>query len=116
MAFDELKEDLMEADADIRSYLNNSEEYLRLKIFKVLMQFLTTSLQTILVGLGVVFTLFFLSLAASLGLCEVLDSSYLGFVLVGFFYVLTSIVLYIFRKRFNRPLLRTFSPYYFDGL
>ena len=116
MAFEELKKDLMEADADVRSYLNHSDEYFRLQVFKVLMRFLTTSLQTVLVGLGIVFVLFFLSLGASLALCEVLDSYYLGFVLVGGFYMLVSLFLYVFRKRLNGTLLRKFSPLYFDGL
>ncbi|WP_273565718.1 hypothetical protein [Maribacter halichondriae] len=116
MAFDELKKDLMEADTDVRSYLEHSDEYLKLQVFKILMQFLTTSLQTVLVSLGVVFVLLFLSLGASLALCEVLDSYYLGFVLVGGFYVVVSILLYIFRKRWNGPVLRKFSPLYFDGL
>jgi hypothetical protein len=116
MAFDELKKDLTEADVDVRSYIELSREYLELKIFKVLMRFLTSSLQAVLIGLGIVFVLFFLSLGASLAICEILDSYYLGFVLVGAFYVLISILLYIFRKRLNGPLLRKFSSFYFDGL
>tara|TARA_R110000868_G_scaffold86347_1_gene242168 strand:- start:2011 stop:2361 length:351 start_codon:yes stop_codon:yes gene_type:complete len=114
MAFDEIKKDLIEADADIRSYLENSDEYLKLKLFKILSRFLTDSLQTVLVSLVVIFTLFFLSLAASLALCEVLDSYYLGFVIVGSFYLLVSILVYIFKKRLNRPVIRKLSTFYFD--
>ena len=116
MAFEELKVDLMEADADIRSYLEYSDEYFKLQLFRVLMRFLTTSLQTVIVSLGVVFTLLFLSLGASLALCEMLDSYYLGFLLVGGFYVLVSVLLYLVRNRLNGPVLKKFSPLYFDGL
>ena len=59
MVFEELKKDLMEAEADMRSYFVNSEEYLELKVFKVLMQFLAASLKTVFVSLGVLFALFF---------------------------------------------------------
>ncbi|WP_281541178.1 hypothetical protein [Maribacter aestuarii] len=116
MAFEEFKEDLMGAEADMRSYLENSEEYLKLQVFKVLMRFLTTTLQKVLVGLGIVFVLLFLSLGASLALCEILDSYYLGFIIVAGFYVLISALFYVFRQRLNGPLLRKFSPLYFDGL
>lgn len=115
MAFEELKKDLMEAEADMRSYLENSEEYLELKIFKVLMQFLASTLQTVLVGLGILFTLLFLSLGVSLALCEVLDSYFAGFILVGGFYVLATGLIFIFRKKLNGPMLRKFSTMYFDA-
>ena len=114
MAFDELKKDLIEADADIRSYLEQSDEYLKLRVFKVFMRFLTTSFHALVMGLGVILVLFFLSLGAALALCEYFDSYYLGFLLVGAFYTLVSIVLYIIRKRWNGPLLRKFSLLYFD--
>jgi len=116
MALNELKKDLMEADANIRSYLEHSDEYLKLQVFKVFMRFLTTSLQTILVSVGIIFVLLFISLGASMALCEALDSYYLGFLLVGGFYVLVSILLYVFRKQLNRPLIRKFSTLYFNEL
>lgn len=114
MVFEELKKDLMEAEADMRSYFVNSEEYLELKVFKVLMQFLAASLKTVLVSLGVLFALFFLSLGLALALCEALDSYYLGFIMVGGFYVLMSFVLYIFRNKLNGSIIRKFSTLYFD--
>ncbi|NNE77515.1 MAG: hypothetical protein HKN31_10640 [Pricia sp.] len=114
MALVELKKDLTEASADVRSYLENSEEYLELKVFKVLMQFLVSSLHTGLVSLGAIFMLFFLSIGVALALCEALDSYYLGFIMVGGFYVLITIVIYMFRKKFNGPILRKFSTLYFD--
>ena len=80
MAFEELKQDLIEAEADMRSYMENSEEYLRLKIFKVLMRYVTSTVQFLLIGAGVIFSLLFFSLGASLALSEALDSFYSGFI------------------------------------
>lgn len=114
MVFEELKHDLMEAEADMRSYFENSEEYLELKVFKVLMQFLASSLKSVLVSLGVLFAILFLSLGLALALCEALDSYYLGFIVVGAFYVLMSIVIYIFRNKLNGSIIRKFSTLYFD--
>ena len=114
MALDELKQDLMEAEADIRSYVENSDEYVRLTIFKIVMRYVTGTVQFLLIGAGILFVLLFLSLAASLALSETLDSYYSGFIIVGGFYMVTSILLFIFRERLDRPLLRKFSTFYFD--
>jgi len=114
MSFEEMKKDLMEADADIRSYLENSEEYIRLKIFKVLMGMITSVAQFIMVGALTLFALFILSLAASFAIGEALESTYYGFIIIGSVYVVIAILCYIFRKRLNGPLLRKFSKHYFD--
>ncbi|MFX0557866.1 hypothetical protein ACOCEA_13790 [Maribacter sp. CXY002] len=116
MVFKELKNDLIEADADIRSYVELSEEYIELKIFKVFMRFLTSTIKSALLSLGILFVLLFLSIGASLALCEVYDSYYLGFVIVAGFYLIISAIIYIFRKQLNRPLLAKFSTYYFEKL
>ncbi|MGB3151951.1 MAG: hypothetical protein WBB27_14935, partial [Maribacter sp.] len=88
MAFEEFKEDLMGAEADMRSYVENSDEYLRLRIFKVMMYHVTAIAQFLLIGIGLVFTLLFLSFAACLALSETLDSYLGGFIIVGGFYAL----------------------------
>ncbi len=114
MVFEEMKKDLMEADADVRSYLENSEEYIRLKIFKVLMGMITSGAQYMLVGAVALLALFILSFAASYAIGEALNSTYYGFFIVGGFYVFIAILCYIFRERLNGPLLRKFSKQYFD--
>ncbi len=114
MVFKEMKKDLMEADADIRSYLENSEEYIRLKIFKVLMGLITSGAQFMLVGALALLALFILSFAASFAIGEALESTYYGFIIVGSAYVIIAILCYVFRERLNGPLLRKFSKQYFD--
>ncbi len=114
MAFEKLKKDLMEADADVRSYLDNSEEYLKLKVFKILMRSITAGAQVLLVGAIALLALFLLSFAASFGIGQWLDNTFYGFLIVGGFYVIVGIVCYLLRHRLNGPLLRRFSFYYFD--
>ena len=114
MAFEEFKQDLIGAEADMRSYVENSDEYQRLKIFKVLMRHVTGITQFLLISIGFVFALLFLSFAACLALSEALNSYFGGFMLVGGFYVLIGMLLYIFRKKLNAPLLKKFSNYYFE--
>ena len=114
MAFEELKEDLMGAEADVRSYVENSDEYLRLKIFKIIMHGVTGSVQFLLIGAGVIFALLFLSFATCLALSQVLDSFFLGFLIVAGFYMLLVALLYIFREKLNTPILKKFSKHYFE--
>jgi len=114
MAFEELKKDLIGAEADMRSYIENSDEYLRLKIFKIVMLHVTGILQVLLIGVGFVFALLFLSFAIGLILSDVLDSSFGGFIIVGSFYIVVGVLLYVFRERLNAPILKKFSKYYFD--
>ncbi len=114
MAFEEFKQDLIGAEADMRSYIENSDKYLRLKIFKVLMRFVTSTAQFLLIGTGIFFALLFLSFAASLALSEALDSYYSGFIIIGGFYAVIGILFYVFRERLNTPILKKFSKYYFE--
>lgn len=114
MALEELKQDLIEADADLRSYLETSEEYLQLKVFKILMHSVTNLAQIALVGTLVVLALVLLSLGASLAINEKMNSFYIGFVIVGLVYVLIAVLCYFFREKLDKPLLRKFSKHYFD--
>lgn len=114
MAFDELKQDLTAAEADVRSYLENSEEYLKLKIFKVLMGMITATAQLLLVGALSLLALFVLSFAAAYAIGHELQNDTLGFVIVGMFYALIALLCYFLRDRLNKPLLRKFSKNYFD--
>jgi ABC-type multidrug transport system fused ATPase/permease subunit len=114
MALNELKRDLAEADVDVRSYLENSEEYFKLKIFKALMQAVTAFSHVILIGAIGLLALFLLSLAASYAIGDALGSTYQGFVVVGLFYAVVALLCYIFRDKLDGPLLRKFSKYYFS--
>jgi len=114
MALEALKKDFTEAEADVKSYFEHSEEYLKLKIFKILMGMITSTAQIVLVGAIALLALFILSFAASYAIGKILEDDYLGFIIVGTFYVLTGIFCSIFRERLNKPLLRKFSKLYFD--
>jgi len=114
MAFEKLKKDLIEADADVRSYLEHSEEYLKLKVFKIVMRSITAGAHMLLVGAIALLALFLLSIAACLGIGQWLDNTFYGFLIVGGFYVIVAIVSYLLRHKLNGPFLRRFSFYYFD--
>ena len=104
----------MAAEADVRSYLDNSEEYLKLKIFKIIMGMVTAAAQLILIGAISFLALFIISFAGAVALGNSLQDETLGFLIVGLFYVIVTVVCYVFRAKLNKPLLLKFSKNYFD--
>jgi len=114
MAFESLKKDLVDVDTDMRSYLKTSEEYYKLKIFKVLVGSVTTVTQSLFIGAIVLLALIMVSIGVSLALNEALGSFYSGFLIVGAFYILVAIGSYLFRGILQRPILHKFSKHYFD--
>ena len=114
MALEALKRDLTGAEADVRSYLENSEEYAKLKIFKILMELVTAFAQTLLIGAMLLLAMLLLSWAAANALNEALESHCLGFLIIGLGYMFVAMLCFFLRDRLNGPLLRTFSKHYFD--
>jgi len=114
MAFETLKENVIETDVNIHAYINSSEDYIKLKSFKVLMLGITCITKVLVIGALSCITLLILSLAIAFRLAQVLDNTFYGFLIVGLFYVLIVLLVYVLREKFNRPLLRKFSNYYFN--
>ncbi len=116
MAFDELKDHLSEADASVRSYLDSSREYYKLRAFKFIMQGVAAFTKVLLIGTVALLTLLFLSFAAAYGLGILIGNLFYGFLIIGLFYLLVGIVLYLLRQKLNKPILAKFSDFYFDEL
>jgi ABC-type multidrug transport system fused ATPase/permease subunit len=114
MALEELKDNFIDIDKDTRSYLENTGEYYKLQVFKVVMRSITSFAKLMLVGSIALLALFMLSFAAAYGLGLWLENTFLGFMFVGLFYVIIGIFCYLFRQKLDSPLLKRFSEYYFD--
>ena len=113
MAFEKLKENVLEADVNIQAYLKSSEEYIKLKGFKVLMIGVTYITKVLIIGALACMAILILSFALAFRLAQVLDNTFYGFLIVGIFHVLVLILFYLLRDKLNSPLLRKFSNYYF---
>ncbi|MEB8328257.1 hypothetical protein OO009_02725 [Flavobacteriaceae bacterium KMM 6897] len=116
MAFEELKENLSEAETNARAFVEHSKEYYELKTFKVLMKGITSLIKMLLLGSIVLLALFILSFAAAFGIGQALDNTFLGFLSVGLFYILLGIVVYVLKDKLNKPLLEKFSEFYFEEI
>ena len=114
MALEEIRENLAEVDNDIRSYIENTGEYYKLQGFKIGMRSITSFAKMLMLGSVVLLALFMLSFAAAYGIGLWLDSTFLGFLFVGLFYILIGIIFYLYRNFLDRLMLRKFSEYYFE--
>jgi ABC-type multidrug transport system fused ATPase/permease subunit len=116
MVIEELKENFVALDDDVRSYIEQNREYYQLKAFKIAMKGITSLTQMLFIGAIAILTVLLLAITVAIGIGQVMDNLFYGFLIVGLFFVVVSIMLYIFRDKIDRPVLRKFSEYYFDEL
>ncbi|WP_179338431.1 hypothetical protein [Winogradskyella ludwigii] len=113
MAFEALKESILETDDNIHGYIKSSEDYIKLKSFKALMIGIIFITKTLIIGALSSIALLVISFAIAFKLAQILENTFYGFLIVGLFYVLVVILIYVFRTKLNTPLIRKFSNYYF---
>lgn len=116
MAFEELKENFAEAEASAKSYIESSRQFYKLKGFKVLMKAVLVFAKIASVVVMLVMALLFLSLSAAYWIGTELDSTALGFLVIGAFYILLGTLIYLMRHKLAKPLLKKFSEFYFDEI
>ncbi len=116
MAFEDIKEQISEAEESGKSYVKNSLDFYRLQSFRSMMKGITVAAKVFLVGSMVVISLLFISFASAYWLGELTGNTATGFLIVGGFYALLGFVLYVMRKRIESPLLKKFSKFYFEEL
>lgn len=91
MAFEEIKDNIIEAEASAKSYLENSQKYYKLKGFKVMMKAIIVFAKIASVSVMLILALLFLSASAA-------------------FFIGESLEKYSFRVSGGRWLLYSFRP------
>ncbi|MDX1364476.1 phage holin family protein [Arenibacter latericius] len=114
MALEDFKDNLSEVDRNVRAYIENTEEYYKLRGFKLGMRAISSLVKLLLIGSIALLSLFMLSFALAYGVGQWLNNIFLGFLIVGGIYILFGIICYLFRSKLDKPLLKKFSDYYFD--
>jgi len=114
MALEELKDNVSEVNQNVRGYLKNTEEYYKLKGFKIAMRSITSLVKILMLGSIALLSLFMLSFAFAHGIGQWLDNIFLGFLIMGIFYILLGWIAYMFRNKLDGRILRRFSEYFFD--
>ena len=115
MAFDKIKENTDNIQEQAHAYFEKSASYYKLWGFKVAMKFTTMSLKFALILLCFSMVLLFGSLAVALAIGVYFQSYAIGFMFVGGFYLLTTIILFFVKeKAIERPILEKFSEIFFN--
>ncbi len=116
MAFGEIKEQIDHVEDGVRSYVKNSLDFYRLQSFRSMMKGITMATKVLLIGGIASIAILFLSLSAAFWFGNMLGNTAQGFLIVGGFYVLIGIIVFLLKSKIEKPLLKEFSKFYFDEL
>jgi hypothetical protein len=115
MAFNSLKDSLNRVVDRVEDYSISTAEYYKLRLFKSTMKGAVSLIHLLVYGSLFLFVLLFLSIGLAFWLGTFFESVYVGFLLVGAFYGVILIFMFIFgRKIIERRLLFKFSGLLYD--
>lgn len=111
---DSFKDNINEVNEQTQNFVKSSVRYYKLKAFKFLMKSISSMAQLLIIGFILVIATLFISLAASFGIGALLDNMFLGFLIIGLFYVLVAVIFYMKRGALERKIIEEFSQDFFD--
>ena len=115
MAFSSLKESLHQVTDRIEDYSVSMAEYYKLRLFKSTMKGAVSLVNLLVYGSLFLFVFLFLSIGADFWLATFFEHVYVGFLLIGAFYGIILIFMFIFgRKIIERNMLHKFSGLLYD--
>ena len=115
MAFSSLKESLHQVTDRIEDYSASMAEYYKLRLFKSTMKGAVSLVNLLVYGSLFLFVFLFLSIGAAFWLGTFFEHIYVGFLLIGAFYGIILIFMFIFgRKIIQRNMLHKFSGLLYD--
>lgn len=115
MAFKEVTDSFNKVAERLEDYTASMAEYYKLRLFKSSMKGAISLVNLLVFGGIFLFVLLFLSVGASFWLGTFFDQPYIGFFLVGGFYGIILIFMFIYgRKIIERNLLHKFSAVLYE--
>lgn len=115
MAFSSLKESLHRVTDRLEDYSVSMAEYYKLRLFKSTMKGAVSLVNLLVYGSLFLFVFLFLSIGAAFWLATFFEHVYVGFLLIGAFYGIILIFMFIFgRKIIERNMLHKFSGLLYD--
>jgi ABC-type multidrug transport system fused ATPase/permease subunit len=115
MAFEDIKNQTEQIQEHAKGYLETNMEYYKLRSFKVLMQSTTMIVKFLLIAICLSMVILFGSIAAAFAIGVYLDNIVLGFLSVGGFYLILSLLLFLVKDKIvEGPILEKFSSIFFN--
>lgn len=115
MVFKNITNKIQEVIDRMEGYFESTSEYYKLRIFKSLSKVTVSLINLLVYGSLLLFVLLFLSIGAAFWLGTYFEDVFAGFLLVGAFYALILVFMFIFgRKLIERKILGSFSDLFYD--
>jgi len=108
-----LKDNAEALQDNVQILIETQAEYYKLWSFKVGMKSVTLLIHAFLFGLFITLGVLFASVAAAFWLGHIMHNNSLGFLIIGSFYVVMSILVYLLREKIDAPILKKFSSIFF---
>ena len=115
MAFEELKENAENVQFQAKAYIESNVAYYKLWGFKVAMKSVTLVFKFTLIVICFLMVLLFISISAALAIGNCVNSTAIGFLIIGVIYlILTGLLFLIKDKTVEGPILEKFSEIFFN--
>ncbi|MBD3583758.1 competence protein [Flavobacterium selenitireducens] len=115
MVLDDLKDNADDLKENVKGFIDSNVAYYKLWFFKVAMKSTTMLLKLLLLAIFLTLVLVFLSVAAALAIGYALENLAYGFLIVGGFYIVLSLIVYNVKDKIvEGPILEKFSEFFFN--
>lgn len=115
MAFETIRYRFREVSERLGDYAESTGSYYKLKLLKILSKTTVSILSFIIFGGLFLFVLLFLSIGAAFWLGTYFEFVYAGFLLIGAFYGLLVLLMFIFGRRIiEQKIVSNFSDLFYD--
>jgi len=115
MAPENLKENVEDLKGNVKGFIDSNIAYYKLWFFKVAMKSTTMLIKLLVIAFFATLVLVFLSVAAAIAIGYALDNFAYGFLIVGGFYIILSLIVYNIKDKIvEGPILEKFSEFFFN--
>ncbi len=112
--FSKLKESIHEMQNQTHELIDSNLAYYKLWVFRVITKSSSALFKILLIGVLLVIVFVFFSIAAAIAIGYALDNFALGFLIMGGFYLLVSLLIYVFRNKIERPIIEKLSEIFYN--
>jgi len=98
-----------------KKYIETSLELGKLKIFQLVTVSISTIVKMFLIGGFISIGLIFLAFAFAIFLGNYLNNISLGYLIVGLFFFIISLIIFFLRKKIDKKIIRKMSKIFFEA-
>lgn len=112
--FGKIKESIQDVQEQTKELIDSNLAYYKLWVFKVIVKSSSSLFKILLAGVLLVMVFVFFSIAAAIAIGYALDNLALGFLIMGGFYLLLSLLIYVFRDKIEKPIIAKMSEIFYN--